>query len=100
MPPARKQTAKTAEATPSERTGTGPAEPGQAPTGWKLGNAAPSDQYAPVGPDGEPDLKKVSSKPVPGYGVQLATKGAPVTRAVLAALGKDDPDVPAQTTIA
>ena len=62
-------------------------EPEQ-PTGWAVGNAAPSDQYVEIGPDGQP-TGKVQSKPIEGKpGRQLAVKGDTVTRDMLVQLGK------------
>jgi hypothetical protein len=86
MPPAaRKTAARSPRPTGNTTTSDKP------DSGWKLGQLAPSDQYAPVGADGQPDLKKVSSSPVKGYGVQLAVKGQPVDRTTLIGLGKLDP---------
>lgn len=55
-------------------------------TGWELGQAAPSDKFIEVGPDGA-DVGKPTGTAPKGYGRQIAAKGATVTAAVRADLG-------------
>lgn len=54
----------------------------QVPEGWDVGQAAPNARYAPMGPDGEPDLSKLQDEPVEGYGVQVVAKGDTITQAI------------------
>lgn len=79
MPPRSRRTSTPAASTSA---GTGDATNAQTQEGFEVGQTAPSDKYAPVGPDGAPDLKKITTTAPKGMGVQLVRKGDTVTQAV------------------
>lgn len=54
--------------------------------GMEVGNAASQSMYAPMGADGQPDLTKLQSEPVEGYGVQIVAEGDVIDQATYARL--------------
>lgn len=54
--------------------------------GWAEGDAAPTDLYVEVAPDGSAAGKPTTTAPKGKYAQQLAVKGQPVTAAVLASI--------------
>lgn len=82
MPPRNRRPQTASTATDSGATAATTVAPPQAPEGWEVGNAAPSDKYAPMNADGSADLGKITTDPPKGMGVQLVARGDTVTQAV------------------